>query len=170
MQRFAQLIELAVGEVTPSATRDAGEVQRADTRAHEPEHRVADLVEHAAHDAVTALVDHHAHDRTLVGVANWPHDIGFGALIVHHNTAPQLLERRGGRVAIEQRFILLVELKPRVHDPVGDLAVVGEQQQPFCRAVETTNRDHAIRGVDQVHDGQPVTLVRRGRDIARGFV
>jgi hypothetical protein len=66
--------------------------------------------------------------------------------------------------------VLLVEFVARVHDPIGDVAVVGQQEQPFGVAVKPAHRIDPLRDLDDVHDGAPVPLVLRGRDVAAGFV
>jgi hypothetical protein len=66
--------------------------------------------------------------------------------------------------------ILLVELIPRVHDPVGDVAVVGEEEETFGVAVEPTHRVDPFPDLDDVHHRPAVAFVFRSRDIAARFV
>lgn len=71
---------------------------------------------------------------------------------------------------IEERFVLLIEFVPRVHDPVRDVTIVRQQQQSLGVAIEPPDRNHPPLNTHQVHDGIAPTLVGCRRDIALGLV
>ncbi len=48
-------------------------------------------------------------------------------------------------------LIFLRQLIPGVHHPVGDVTVVGEEQQSLGIAIEAANRIDALRDVDEFH-------------------
>ena len=58
-----------------------------------------------------------------------------------------------------------------VHDAVGEVAVVRQEQQPLGIAVESADRVHALRHiVEQVHHAAAVKFIRDRRHIAAGLV
>ena len=76
---------------------------------------------------------------------------------------------RTGGVA-HDRAVGLGHLEARVREAVGELAVVGEQDQPGGVGVEAPDRVEAAVGLDEVDDGRAAVGVVRGRDDARGLV
>ena len=67
-------------------------------------------------------------------------------------------------------MIFLFETEFRVHDPVGQLAIIREEQQSLGVAVEPSNGVEALGGVDEIHHRTPLALVAGGGDVAARFV
>jgi hypothetical protein len=66
--------------------------------------------------------------------------------------------------------IFLFETKFGVHDPVRQLAIVGEEQEPFRIAVEPADGIEALGRVDEIHHRPPLALVAGGGDVAARLV
>jgi hypothetical protein len=99
-------------------------------------HRVADRLAHAPHLTVAALVDGEAHqpglDRATLA----------GAVIPSSSSTPSRSRRRAPRGrALDVGQVLLVHAERRVGEAVGQVAVVGEQQQALGVGVEATDRE-----------------------------
>ena len=72
------------------------------------------------------------------------------------------------RRALDLGEVLLLDAVARVREPVGQLAVVGEQQQPLGVGVEPADREHAGLGRDEVDDGgSAVGVLGRRHDTGR---
>jgi hypothetical protein len=170
MQCLAQLLQFAVGQIAPLPARNAGQLQRSYARAHQLEDRIADLFKHAPHDAIAALVQHDAHERAILPVAQGPDDRRRGALAVHDDAASQALQRGGGRVAVQQHFVLFFKFEAWVHDAKCDFAVVGKEQQALGGPIEAPHGHDTLRNGHQFHDRAAVAFVRRGCDVAGGLV
>ena len=78
--------------------------------------------------------------------------------------ARELRQRLVGRIALDLGDVDLVDLVARVREPVGELAVVGEQEHTGRVGVEPADRDDARRMVDEVDDRRPAARVARRRD------
>ncbi len=76
--------------------------------------------------------------------------------------------RTGG--SADDRAVGLVDLEARVREPVGQLAVVGEQDQPGGVDVEPADRVQALGLGHQRDDGRTPLRVARGRDDAGRLV
>jgi hypothetical protein len=79
----------------------------------------------------------------------------------------ELLRRRPGP---GQDVIFLRQPVPRMHHPVGNIAVVAEQQQSLGVAIEAANRIDALGDVDQIHHSPTPPFVADGGDVAGRLV
>ena len=159
MERLAQGPQLAVSQVAKGSARDRPKLQRAYSRPNELEDRVANLLKHPPHDPIAPLVDDDPNDRAVLGIADRPDHLRRRPLAVDRDAAPQPIEHRRRRIAVQQRLVLLVDLEARMHDAMGNLAVVGQQQQPLRLAVESANRHDPFADWNEVHDGIAAALV-----------
>jgi len=170
VQRLVEVVDLASGEIPPHADRDVLQRQGANSDATQAGHRDPDLLHQAADDVEHPLVDHNLEDQPVVGLAEDAALRGNNPLAVDHQAVAQALKGRFGRAGEGEHVVLLLQPVPRVHDAVGDVAVVGEQQQTFGLAVEASDRVDPLRNLDQLHHRLAVALVAHGRDIAAGLV
>lgn len=67
-------------------------------------------------------------------------------------------------------MVLLGQAVAGVHHAVGDVAVVGQEEQPLGVAVEAADRVDPLADIDQVHHRPPLALVARGGDVAARLV
>ena len=110
-----------------------------------------DRLAHAAHLAVAALVDRDAQEA---GVEQ--RDLGRrGEAVVELDALAQAAERAAVRLALDLDEVLLVDAEARVREAVGEVAVVGEQQQALGVGVEPADREHPGLGGHQVDDRRP---------------
>jgi hypothetical protein len=170
MQCLAELCQLAVGKVTERPARDRAELERPDPRSDQLENRVAHFVEHLADNPVAPLVDDDPNDRAILGVTDWPDHLRRCPLAIDDDPASQPVEGLWRRVAVQQRLVLLVDPVARMHDAVGDLAVVGQQQQAFGLPVQPADRDDPLVDGNEVHNGVAAALVGGCRDVATRLV
>jgi hypothetical protein len=169
-KRLQERRQLAASQVPAFAECQTGQVQRSDSNPPQSLDRNPDRLHHPADDVERALVDDHLEDQSLIAL---PQDAEFArddrAALDRHPVAYPL-ENRVARPGQRQDVVFLVEAVSRVHDAVRDIAVVGEEEQPFGVAVEPADRKHALRDMDQVHHRSPVPLVLHRRDVAARFI
>lgn len=104
-------------------------------------------------------MDHDANDRAIFSVPNRPHFGGQRLLPVDHDAASELVERAGRRMAVQHCLILFVQLVAWVHNSVGELAVVRQQQQSLGVAIEPANRQDAALHTDEIHHRVATTFI-----------
>ncbi len=80
------------------------------------------------------------------------------------------LQRRLVRHAIDQRLILLRYAAAGVRDPIGPLAVVGQQQETLGVAVKPSHVEKALGSVDQRERGRASLRVASRRHRAGRLV
>ena len=102
-------------------------------------HRVADGLAHAPHLAVAALVDREPQQRRGGTSATCA-----GAVIPSSSSTPSRSRRSapGDGRALDLGEVLLLDAERRVGEAVGEVAVVGEQQQALGVGVEAADREH----------------------------
>ena len=100
---------------------------------------MADRLAHAPHLAVAALVDRPGGPRRGDDDVAWA-----GAVMPSSSSTPSRSWRiaRGRRLTVDLGQVLLLDAETRVGQPVGQVAVVGEQQQALGVEVEPTDREH----------------------------
>ena len=129
-------------------------------------HREADGVAHAPHLPVAALVDRDAQEPSVE-----QGDLGRrGAAVVELHALPEAAERAAVGLALHLDEVLLVHAEARVGEPVGEVAVVGEEQQALGVGVEPAHGEHPRLGGHEVDDGRAALRVARGGDDARRLV
>src|SRR5436190_4842847 len=128
---------------------------------------MADRLAHPPHLALAALVD-----RELEHAGADLADLrGRGPAVLELHALAQALECTVlDEPAVHLGDVGARDLVARVHQPVGQLAVVGEQDQPGRIGVEPADRVQPNAGIHELgHDGAAVR-VARGRDDAGGLV
>jgi hypothetical protein len=110
------------------------------------------------------------HHRAIFDVAQRTHQARSRAFAINREPSPNAFQGFRWRVPIEQRFILLLDLEPRMHHPVRDLAVVCQQQQPLRLPVEASDWHDSLINGHKVHNGVPAALVGHRRDIPAWLV
>ncbi|MEA2528290.1 MAG: hypothetical protein QOF73_5517 [Thermomicrobiales bacterium] len=161
---------LARGKIAPNADREARHIERSDAHSAEPLHRNANRVHHVPHQVIGAFVDHHLQDEPFGRLSQDAKFVRNYAVTVDHHTVAHPLQHRFGRTRQRQDVILLVEFIARMHDPIGHIAVIRQEEQSFGVAVKASDRIDPFRHLDEVHHGPSVPLVLRRRDIATWLV
>ena len=146
-------------------------MHRTDPGARQPGHRVADLVEQPAHDPVAALVDGQLHDRAL---PRRREHLGRGHLdraVLEPDPGQQATHRRLLHDAGHLGDVGLLQLVRRVGDPLGEVAVVGQQDEALGVGVEPADVEEPLGPVgDQLAQRATALRVRHRRDHAPGLV
>ncbi len=94
---------------------------------------------------------------------------GFAA--IDHDAARQPAQVRLIGHSPYLRLIDSIDLMTGMHQPRGQLAVVGEQQEPFRVVVESSDRiDVLARTRNQIEDGRAALRIEAGRDKAPRLV
>jgi hypothetical protein len=170
VDRLEQRRQLARRQVAPGADGETRQTERSDTHTPQSLDRNPDRVHDVAHQVVRPLVDHHLEDETLGRLPQNPKLLRNHAMPFDHDPVAHPLQHGVGGTSERQDVILLVELVPRVHDAVRDVAVVRQQQQTFGVAVEPAHRVDPLRDPDDVHHRAAIPLVLRRRDVATRLV
>lgn len=61
-------------------------------------------------------------------VAQWPHLLRTNPFAFNGDALPERLEHRRGRMAIEERLVLLLDSESRMGHPESNVAVVRQEQ------------------------------------------
>lgn len=117
-----------------------------------------------------ADVQHHLQHYAFAGFPQQPELVGHDQDIIDQYASHHALHGAVVRPCRRQDVIFLRQPIARVHDPVGQLAVIGKEQQALGIAVETTHGIDALPDVDQVHDRPTVTLIAGSSDVPRRFI
>lgn len=78
--------------------------------------------------------------------------------VLELDAAAKLIEDGRTRRSAQAHAILALDLARGMHEPVSELAIIGEQQQPRCVHVEPADDDPstAVRGRQPLEHGRPV--------------
>ncbi len=169
--------------MAPLAGLQAGQTKRADGDAHQAQGRMAGGRGHVADLPLLALVQHDPQPRGRDGgpVADGDAarrqirfhgqqlDPGRGQqLTLHGHARPQRGQGFGRGDVFHLDEIDLGQLVARVGQPVGQVAVVGEQQQPLAVVIQPAGRVDAGHG-HVVGQGGPAFGVGEGGEHSVGF-
>jgi len=149
------------------AEREVAQAQRAESDALEPQDRVPDRVEHAPDLPLAALVQH---ELDAVG-REPPRARGGGhAVLQRHALAQPAQCRLPHRRVAHLRAVDARHLERRVREPVRELAVVGEQEQPGRVRVQAADRVEPLAAAHERDDRRAPLRVLRGADVAGRLV
>jgi len=110
-----------------------------DVGAHQLLHRVSDLRQQPPHDPFAALVQRQTHQRLARHLVHQGEIVDMCRSVVQFDPVAQLAAQPTGHRADDRREISLWHLERRVHQPVGQLTVVGQQHQPLGVGVEAAD-------------------------------
>jgi hypothetical protein len=96
--------------------------------------------------------------------------VGNNPLALNFDAAPHAFEYAGVWSFGRADVIFLFKPKPRVHDPVRQFAIIGQQEQAFGFPIEPADGVEALACVDEIHDGAAVAFIAGGGDKALGLV
>ena len=158
-------------ELPDGARAHALQLDRADGGAGQPGDRQPDVGQQPAHDVLAALVQHDL-DHRLAGVGvDDAERVDLHRAVVELDAGPQPAVQVARHRARHLGEVGLAHLVGRVGQPVGQLAVGGEQQQALGVLVEPADVHQPLGQVaDHVADGRPVAVVAHRGDDARRLV
>ena len=164
---LAQLLDLRGREPARGALRRGrrGAAGRRRSRSSSLD-RVADRLAHPPDLALAALVDRRARAGRARAARTRAGAVRPSSSSTPSRSARSARSRTGGRATC--RAVGLRDLEARVREAVGELAVVGEQDQAGGVGVEAADRVEPRRAsVDEVDDGAAAVRVLGGGDDAR---
>jgi len=127
---------------------------------------MSDRLAHAAHLAVPALVEHQLEaGRAEAADARRRRDA-----VLELDALREQLQRLVRRLAPRLDLVDLLDAVARVCEPVGERAVVREQEDAGGVDVEPPHRHDARLVLDEIDDGRPPLRVAGGRDDTRRLV
>ena len=135
--------------------------------------RMADRLAHLPHLPVAPLVDGDRRSVGLTGLAAAVQlDLGRRrAAAVDHDAAREPVEIVRVGHAEDARLVDARDAVARMGEPRRQVAVVGQQQQPFGVVVEPADRvDVLAHAAQQVEDRRPPLRIRARRDVAARLV
>lgn len=137
-------------ERAPRAGSKILEAERTFAYTYEPQDLVAQQASYFADLALAPLVEHYPNPGSFIAAFEQLNPGWRGALAFEIDASTPLAQRIGIGRLVEQYSILLLDLEARVRQPIGQLTVIGEQQQPFAILVEPPNWEQPRRVIDQV--------------------
>jgi hypothetical protein len=115
-------------------------------------------------------MDHHPQDETFRRLPENSELLRDHAVTIDDDPVAHALQHILRRTSERQDVVLLVEFVARVHDSIRHVSVVGQEEESLGVAIEPADWVNPLRDLDDVHDGAPVPLVLRRRDVATRFV
>jgi hypothetical protein len=148
---------------------------------------VADFLEHLADFAVAAFDKDHfvpgivgvaekakagggGHDTALVVTGGGGIGLVDLGAAVDHDAVAKLVERRVGGLAADFDEVGFFDAGGGAGEGVGEVAVVGHEQEAFAGVVEAADGEDALAGLEEVHDGGAAFGIAGGGDVALRFV
>src|SRR5690554_6206349 len=163
---LAERVDLVPGQLAPLAGLQVAEPQLAHAEPQQPLDLVTDSLNHASDLPLAALADHEPASARSVR-----HAQHAGRTVLEFDALAQALERPLVERALPAPdAVLLLLAVARMRDPLGECAVVGDQQQPFGIHVEPADRVQSLARRDQAHDGRPAPVVAHGAEHAGRLV
>ena len=132
-----------VGQRAGLTDRELAEHDRTLAHADQPQHIVAKQLGDLADLAFAALVDHDADPHAIVDALGHIDPRRGGGDAIELDASAPLAQRIGGRCIVEECAVLLFDIVAGVGQPLGQLAVIGEQQQPLAIVVQPADREQA---------------------------
>ena len=119
------------------------QADRAVTYAHQTAHGQTDGFEHAPHFTIAAFVQGHVIPVIAALAAPVDEAVELGRTVFEHDTVEQLLLLLVREFAEDTHRVLALQRIARMHHAVGQVAVVGDDQQATGIEVEATDGDPA---------------------------
>ena len=140
--------ELGLSQLADRSRTQPTEGDRPDRGPRQPQHRVADLGEQPADDVVAALVQHHLDHRLPARRARRSGTRRAAPGRPRACTPASTVRTVAGRHrALDLGDVGLRQLERRMRQPVRELAVVGQHDQPVGVGVEPADVEEPLRSV-----------------------
>lgn len=134
-ERFDQTAQFARCQITPASERNAADRERTDAHTPQPFNRNFRRFHQTSHDMGHAFVEIDAQPNAVRFFTQKTNLVGHDQLAVERHTVSQPLECRVRWSLCGENVIFLGQPEAGVHDAIGDLPIVRQQQEPFGRAV-----------------------------------
>ena len=161
-----QALDLRRRQAPALARLEAPQPERAERHALELDHPVADGLEHAPHLALASLAERDL-DHPGLRLARTG---GRRAAVLQLDAPRSAASARREPGRLHPRPVDLPDPVARMGEQLGELAVVGEQDQPGAVRVEAPDRVEPPPRAHELDHGRPPVRVARGRDHAGRLV
>jgi hypothetical protein len=162
--------EFAWRQIAPGTDWQTRNAEGAKPDPAETKNRDSNRIHETAHQVVFPLMDDDLQDEALGRFPQQAHFSGNDEAAVYHDPFAQFLKCRGAWADRGEYMVFLLEPVAWVHDAVGKLPVVGEQQETRRVAVEPAHGIHALGHLHEIHHRPPVTLIAGGSDVSAWFI
>ena len=164
-------VELPGAQRSDFSDSETLETHGANSDPRQRHHFMAELREHPANLAILAFGENHFEDACLSLLADDPHALGSNLALGEPDTLGELVENLALGKAGDHDSINLLNAKFGVSEFVGEVAVVGQENQTRALLVEPSDCVHPLRDLgEQVdHQGFSGGVVIAG-DVTLGLV
>jgi hypothetical protein len=160
-----------LSEGAPSAGLEIAEEEGADAGSAEAVDGMADCFQHAADHAFAAGVNGQLDEGSFAAGAQEANSGGPAGAVVKHDTAREPAQHGGGGAAADLGLVHFFDLVAGVGEAIGEVAVVGDEEQALGVGVEATGGVEALFDVpQQIEDGGAAAMVYDGGKGAAGLV
>jgi hypothetical protein len=170
MERLEQRGLLAGRQISPLADPQSGERDRPDSCSAQSQDLDPGHLHDPSHQVKDPLVDGNRDNDAIGRFAQEADFLWNDPAVVDDDTFADPRKLLSGRSSFGQDVVFLGQTVARVHDPIGNIAIVGEKQQALGVAIQSTHRKDSFRNPDQVHHGPAAALVVGRRYVAGWFV
>jgi hypothetical protein len=155
--------DFGIGQIAPLAGLQIAQFQRREMRAQYAIDRKTQRASNTPDLALAALVHR---DLKLCETRLAPHDLDFdrrGPAILEHDAAPPDVEYVVTHVAVHRHLVNLGVAVAWVRQPLGQLAIVGEQNQAFAVGIQPSDRVQVAFYGHQIAHRIAIILALRAR-------
>lgn len=168
---FLEQFDFSIRQRSADGGFDSFEADRPDGDPLEGHDLVAELGEHPPDLAVLAFGQDHFEDRRLTATAHDFDPLGTDLAFGQPDPLDELVKDLASRQAGDDDAVHLLNPVLRVSEPVGELAVVGQEDQAGTHLVKPPNRVHALGDFGQEIDHpRAARWVLVGRDVPFGLM
>ncbi len=167
--QILQQLHLVAGESAIGSGRQIAQADRPEADSFQTHDLVSDSRHQPANFAVLPFVEHDFQIRTVADRLLQPCSFDMESPLVEVHAALQRCERFGGRDSLHMAQIKLGDTISRMRHAIGQLAVVGDEQQAFRLFVEPADRENPFAKLwEQVDDSRtPRRIMVRADHSAR---
>jgi hypothetical protein len=132
---------------------------------------VTELGEHSADLAILAFRENHLQDRRFSPLADDADSLGSNLALGEPDSFRELVENLFRGVPRHDNLVDLLDAEFRMRELVGEFPVVGEEDQPRARFIESSNRVDTLSDLGkEIQDARSSGGVVVGRDVTLGLV
>ena len=165
-----QLGDLRAVEEAPFPLPEIAKFDATEPDASEPFDGHADLRQHASDLALPALSHHDLEERLPSVFLSHSDPSWTGRAIIELHALTETTERFTTNGTGHERQVGPLDSERWVQQPMGQVTIVGEQEQSFGVLIESSDGVEPLVQVDEVHHGRPSFGVAGGGDDALWLV
>ena len=156
---LAEGFDLRPGQLPPLPRQEVAEGELSDRDTLELMDLVPEVREHAADLAVLPFVEDHLEDGALLVLRFHMDMLGPGHPLRQADAAAELVDgvRSGDPRHLNEVFLL--DAIPGMGEEIGQLTVVGDEDQPFAHSVEPADGEQPLLARDEIDDARPAVGV-----------